>query len=157
MSIILICFCGVLSLIMSASVRSTVHMVSATGGHVQQGPLFVEIVGHSFPRRVDDYLRSTNSNLLNLSQAQIIWRYRGGMRIPNLRDFEGQWLNGRPDVIVIDIGSNDIANLNGRAPNQMALELVLMMQKIQQSISCEVLCRTDVPKSRISSSNALCK
>ena len=114
-------------------------MFSASGSHVQLHVSIVEVVGHSFPRRLDKFLLTTHYDLLNLSQANLIWRYREGMIIPNLGVFESQWLNGRPDVIVIDIGSNDMASLNGPDPHQMAVDLILRSDRIQRVISCEVV------------------
>ena len=126
---------------MSSRLQSSVFMVTPQGEHIQnQQRITAELVGHSFPKRLKRYLNRTGSSMLKLTQVKVFWRCVGGLKVNYFDDVVIQdWIDKAPEIIVIDVGSNDLTNPEGPDPHQMALKLVQMMEQVQRAIGCEVV------------------
>ena len=61
------------------------------------------------------------------------------MRVSNLDVFVDELIDSAPSIILVDLGSNDMARVNADEPHRTALALVQFMEKIQRVIHCEVV------------------
>jgi len=120
-------------------------------------PAKVAIIGHSFVRRLQSYVNQDDSkrNLgLTYTSHQVAMRGGGGRRISHLQQefaFIGRM---QPEVVLIDIGTNDLDSL--RKPVQvLARELFQVAATLRDRynvklvVICEVFYRTPVLPTQI--------
>ena len=92
------------------------------------GVVSILLVGHSFIRRLANYALSTESLNMGLSKGdcKITFVGRGGMTVPRLRGKAVEILTScRPDVIFLEIGTNDISTAD---PLRLAADLFELAQ-----------------------------
>ena len=90
--------------------------------------LSILLVGHSFIRRLANYALSTDSLNMGLSKGdcKITFVGRGGMTVPRLRGKAVQFLTScRPDVIFLEIGTNDLSTAD---PLRLAADVFELAQ-----------------------------
>ena len=122
-------------------------------------PTKAAIIGHSFVRRLKNYVDEDKSkhNLgLTTNSHQVTMRGGGGLRICQLQQHFDFIRRMRPEVVLIDIGTNDLDSR--RKPVQvLARELFQVAAiirdryNVKQVVICEVFYRT--PVGRYASSN----
>ena len=122
-------------------------------------PAKVAIIGHSFVRRLQSYVNQDDSkrNLgLTYTSHQVAMRGGGGRRISHLQQEFAFIGHMQPEVVLIDIGTNDLDSL--RKPVQvLARELFQVAATLRDRynvklvVICEVFYRT--PVGRYASSN----
>lgn len=114
------------------------------------------IVGHSFVRRTSEACTSNAEYryfcpdlLLSCMFDKVVFLVKGGLTLGGLfREF-GAVCAEAPNVVLIDIGTNDLCN--GCAPEELAEGIVLFAQKLTsipsvlQVVICHILTR--IPKS----------
>ena len=111
-------------------------------------PLTVLILGHSFVRRATDYiqLNPTLSNLgLSKDTHDIHFISRPGCHARNLRNSFSQILEIQPDLILLDIGTNDLTVMS---PQQLFSQVyavaqdIIDMCQVKRVVLLQVLPRT---------------
>lgn len=105
------------------------------------------IIGHSFVRDLGIYVAQSisRSNLnLSLSERSVeIWG-RGGLLLSNLRSYWASVINTAPDVVLLDIGGNDIDC--GRLPiNVLATHLLSFCRLLLTEYRVKVVVILEVP------------
>lgn len=85
-------------------------------------PVKVLILGHSFVRRLHQYLHDINyySMGLNPSEFSLVWRGVGGLTASRLHQFKDLIKDIQPTVLYIEIGTNDLCDPN-IVPDDVAL------------------------------------
>ena len=83
--------------------------------NVRHRPANVVMVGHSFLRRARDFMHQRYGFYSNLNidhnLCQVMWEVQGGMRAENLFNiYLNAVMNHLPDIVYIEIGSNDLAD-----------------------------------------------
>lgn len=93
------------------------------------------ILGHSFVRDLSNYVSQSQvrSNLgLSPSARSVVLTGRPGMLLCHLRESLQQVIAGTPDVVLLDIGGNDIDN--GRVPGHaLATQLFTFCRQLLAS------------------------
>ncbi len=87
------------------------------------GSYSVLLVGHSFVKRLAQYARDRGCPNMALDPAQYHLSYlsKGGMKLSHLLAQVEDIRHRRPDVIFLEIGTNDLAS--GTDPQTLALEV----------------------------------
>ena len=82
-------------------------------------------LGHSFVRRASQHLLSSNQSNLNLPLAthDVMFQFRGGAHIADIMHLYRKAPNFNPDIVVIDIGTNDLFNFTNTPSHSLALQL----------------------------------
>ena len=74
----------------------------------------VLILGHSFVRRLREFLAShvsLNTNFLITEDCEIKWHGTGGRTVSKARAFDlGIMESFRPDIVILQLGSNDLVH-----------------------------------------------
>ena len=89
----------------------------------------VLVLGHSFVKRADNFISLGNEGVtynLGLSDATFCFMGVSGLQVAGLKDLKSTVSETSPDFIILDIGTNDIAN--GSDPIQLARQLYTIAQ-----------------------------
>ena len=113
-------------------------------------PTKLLFLGHSFVRRASQHLSSINqTNLyLPLPTHEVLFQFRGGAHIPDISQLFRQSAGFNPDIVVIDIGTNDLFNNTSTPSHTLALQLYNLAKHlvnhhgVRHVIILEVLPRT---------------
>ena len=102
----------------------------------------VLILGHSFVRRMQDDLSSrfhprTDPNF-NLSDATVCFHGVGGRTVRKLRTYDLHVVRRlKPDVIILELGTNDLTNLS---PEVVGSEIEELVSLLLETFSVRVIC-----------------
>ena len=107
-------------------------------------------LGHSFVRRASQHLFSQSQPNLYLPTAthEVMFQFRGGAHISDIFQLFRQSGNFNPDIVVIDMGTNDLFNNLSTPSHSLALQLFNLARhlvdhfRVQHVIILEVLPRT---------------
>lgn len=89
----------------------------------------VLVLGHSFVKRADNFISLGNEGVtynLGLSDATFCFMGVSGLQVAGLKDLKSTVSETSPDFIILDIGTNDIAN--GSDPIQLARQVYTIAQ-----------------------------
>ena len=92
-------------------------------------PVKVAVIGHSFVRRADDFLHDSGIFNLNLdlSTHDIRFFSRSGCHARHLQQFYPNLESFKPDMVVIDVGTNDLADQDFSP--QLLLDTIFIIAK----------------------------
>ena len=102
----------------------------------------VLILGHSFVRRMQDDLSNrfhprTDLNF-NLSDATVCFHEVGGRTVRKLRTYDLYVVRRlKPDVIILELGTNDLTNLS---PEVVGSEIEELVSLLLETFSVRVIC-----------------
>ena len=82
-------------------------------------PASVMVIGHSFVRRLEQFMLERygfNHNMgFSFNTAEIMFRGIGGRTVDRLESHDLPMVEHfRPDIVYLEIGTNDLANLQNR-------------------------------------------
>ena len=113
-------------------------------------PAVVLVIGDSFIRRLQQFEHETYGNYHNLGLlfdvAHVNWIGRGGLTVPSLRSrYLGAIRTLAPDVVVIQVGSNDLCDPQNSAA-LVSADIQFLVQNLHsygvaEVIICQVLNR----------------
>ena len=114
-------------------------------------PVTMVYYGHSFVNRFDTYMQNLPWYMDNLGipafEGQVICQGLGGATVKRLREPENinKLFRKRPDIVVIEAGTNDLAraNLTAKDVSDEMLELVrdILNCHVREVIVCQVIYR----------------
>ena len=122
------------------------------------------IVGHSFVRRIADNvsLRRNFVNSLTIRYSTVSFRGQGGMTVDRLHRLIPDIAMMQPDVVVVDIGTNDlsgdgvdaavlglrIAGLVNDIRNLPSVRVVVILPIVARMVRCRYRTRPDFEQAR---------
>lgn len=115
-------------------------------------PVRVLILGHSFIRRLREFLAShvsLNTNFLLAEYCEIKWHGIGGRTVSKVRDFDlGIVEIFRPDIVILQLGSNDLVDGDPLSIASAIEDLVTLLHdsfQVKRVCVCQTLYRVSSP------------
>lgn len=95
----------------------------------------VAFVGHSFTRRLHDFVRHSKNPSFGLKNCQFRFLARGGLHVHEILDLCQPLVDFQPQLIIIMAGDNDLGH--GVQPGEVASQLVEVAKSLQRSCGAD--------------------